>query len=286
MKTIFQISLFLLCGSLLLQSCTKVSDPYYTVKSVIVDTTKRSVLIEDYTGHRCPNCPPAGKMANSLQEIYHGQVYAMAVHAGDFAKPMPNDPDLYPDYRCAAGDAWNTYFNIGAEGYPVGMVNRRLYKTKISFGTSDWNSAIQVAVGLPKIAIMTVKNNYNSQTKLLSSKVDIKFLASYKGKVNLTVCILEDSIYGGQLNNVPPDSMPLIKHFRFMHMLRGAINTNGSVGDEIATNPSANGLVSKTYTGDFNGKIWVPRHCTVIGFISDADTKEVLHVSKSSYINP
>ena len=43
MKTIFQISLFLLCGSLLLQSCTKVSDPYYTVKSVIVRSEERRV---------------------------------------------------------------------------------------------------------------------------------------------------------------------------------------------------------------------------------------------------
>lgn len=284
MKTIFKISLFLFCGWLLL-SCTKISEPFYTVKVVIADTNKRTVLVEDYTGHLCPNCPPAGKMASSLQELYHGQVFAMAVHAGGYAKPIPSDPYLYPDYSTMTGETWNNFFQV--DSYPAGIINRRPYMGKTILGTSDWNSAMQDAFKLPKAAIMTVNNTYNSQTKLLSTKVDVKFLMSFTGKVNLSVCLLEDSIYGGQRNNVAGDSIPLIKHFRFMHMLRcslklGAIES--PFGDEIATNPAANDLITKVYSGDFNGKNWVPGHCTVIAFISDASTNEVLHIAKSSYI--
>ena len=285
MKTNLYIFLFLLSGSMLLQSCTKISEPYYTVKGVAVDTTKRYILLEDYTGHLCPNCAPAGKMANSIQELYAGQIFAIAVHAGDFAKPIPNDPYLSDDYTSTPGNAWNAFF--APQGYPTGMVNRRPYKGNTLLGTSDWISAIQIALGLPKIAVMTVHNTYSSQTKLLSTKVDVKFLVSYNVKVNLSVCILEDSIYGGQRNSVAGDSIPLIKHFRFMHMLRGSMKLNGTespFGDEIATNPSVNNLISKTYTCDFNGKNWVPAHCTVIAFISNAATNEVLHVAKSSYI--
>ncbi len=279
MKTIFPITIVLFFGAVFLQSCSKISEPYYTVKSVIVDTTKRSVLLEDYTGHLCVNCAPAGKIANTIQTLYSGQVYVIAVHAGSFAKPNPTSypPYLEADYRCSTGNDWNTSFGI--EVYPRGMVNRRPYKGSISFGTSDWNQAVEVAVGLPKVAVMTVHNTYSSQTKLLSAKIDVKFLIGYAGKVNLTVCILEDSIYGGQLNIIPPDSTPIIRNYRFMHMLRGALN--GSFGEEIASSPATGNLVSKSYTFDFTGTSWVPEHCSIITFISDGDTKEVLHVIKS-----
>jgi hypothetical protein len=288
MKNILQLSILLICGGLLLQSCTKISEPYYTVKSVTVDTNKRTVLLEDYTGHLCVNCAPAAKMAHSLQDIYHGQVFAIAVHAGSFAKPIPSDPDLSADYRCVTGNEWNDYspFNIGAEGYPIGMVNRTNYNGKISFGISQWTPAIQVALEQLKIAILTVKSAYASQTKLMNATVGVKFLSGYEGKVNLTVCILEDSIYGGQKNTSPGDSIPIIKHFRFMHMLRGAINESGSFGDEIASNPSSGAVVTKSFSADFTGKIWVPANCCVIAFITNADTKEVLHVAKSAYLKP
>jgi hypothetical protein len=289
MKTIFQLSTFLLFVTILLQACTKVSEPYYSVKSVYVDTTRRSILLEDYTGHLCVNCAPASKTANSLQELYEGQVFVIAVHAGDFAKPNSDPryvPYLLSDYTCETGNEWNSYsgFEIEAWGYPRGLINRRYYKGSISFGPTDWNQAIQASIGLPKVAIMTVNNTYNSQTKVLNSKVDMKFLINYSGKVNLTVCLLEDSIYGGQLNSIKPDSTPIIKNFRFMHMLRGSLN--GTFGEEITVNPQSGNILTKTYSFPFTGTDFKVAHCNVIAFISDGDTKEVLHVAKSSDIKP
>ena len=286
MKPIFHITLAMIFAAVCFQSCTKVSEPYYTVKSVSADTSMRSVLIEDYTGHLCVNCAPAATVANTIQELYPGQVFVIAIHAGTFARPNPSSypPYLADDYRCEAGNDWYNFSGFNINVNPKGMVNRRPYKGNISFGTSDWNQAAQVAVALPKVAVMTVRNNYNSQTKLMNSKVDVKFLQSYTGKLTLTVCILEDSIYGGQLNIIPPDSTPIIKNFRFMHMLRGGLN--GSFGEEIAVNPASDFLASRSFSFDFSPTSWVPGHCSVIAFISDADTREVLHVAKSADLAP
>jgi len=67
-----------------------------------------------------------------------------------------------------------------------------------------------------------------------------------------------------------------------MHVLRGSMN--GSWGEQIASNPAAGFALNKVYTADFEGKGWVPGHCSVIAFISDAETREVLHVAKSGEI--
>ncbi|MCX6277202.1 MAG: Omp28-related outer membrane protein [Bacteroidetes bacterium] len=293
MKTFFNISLSFLCGSLLLCSCTKIDEPYSTVKPVIIDTTTRSVLLEDYTGHICVNCAPGATMANTLQDLYHGQVYVIAVHAGFYAMPQTDTtqneikkyyPYLIGDYRCPTGNDWNNYADFKIEQNPSGMVNRRLWKGNPSFIPSEWYSAIQVAVVLPKVAIMSMNNLYNAQTKSLTSNVYVKFLVSYTGPVSLTVCMIEDSIYGGQLNNIKPDSTPIIKNFRFMHVLRGSLISGESFGSQIANNPIPSDYVAKSYPFDFSDKSWIPKHCSVIAFISDANTKEVLHVIKSPVI--
>jgi hypothetical protein len=282
MKAFIRIFILFLAGAMVLPSCTKVSEPYYTVKSVTIDTNNRTVLLEDYTGHLCVNCAPAASLAATIHDAYKGQVFVIAVHAGSFARPNPASfpPYLEGDYRCATGNDWYGYdiFNINVN--PKGMVNRRQYNGNLSFGTTDWNEAVKVAAGLPKISFMKVTNTYNSQSKILTTKVDVKFLENYQGKVNLTVCILEDDIYGGQLNNIPPDSIPIIKNFRFMHVLRGSLN--GSFGEEIAVNPATGLLITKSYSQDFTSTGWVPEHCSVIAFISDAGSKEVLHVAKSA----
>jgi hypothetical protein len=118
----------------------------------------------------------------------------------------------------------------------------------------------------------------------MNTSVAVNFLQNHPGKVSLTVCILEDSIYGGQLNNIKPDSTPIIKNFRFMHMLRGSLN--GSFGEQIAENPKTNDILNRSYSFDFSTKTWIPKNCSVIAFISDASSLEVLHVMKSPVIKP
>jgi hypothetical protein len=274
----------LLTGAILFPSCNKISDPYYSVKAVVVDTTWRPVLLEDYTGHLCVNCAPAATLAATLQELYPAQVYVVSVHAGQFALPIPSNPDFTGDYRCTASNDWFGYTGFNIDGNPKGMVNRVPFNNKISFGTSDWNEAVKkVKSTYSRMAVMTVHNVYNAAGSMLNSRIDVKFLQGYAGKVNLTVCILEDSIIGGQKNIIPPDSVPLIRHYNFMHVLRGTLT--GSFGDLIVTAPANGDLITRSFPYDFNkSPSWVPEHCSVIAFISDADTKEVLHVAKSEHL--
>lgn len=282
MKNIRHI-LFPLAAFLIFAACSKIEEPYATLKSVTGDTTKRAVLLEDYTGHLCVNCASAGKTANSLQELYHGQVFTMAVHAGPFARPSDEyAPYLQANYENINGKEWYNYGGFNILANPSGMVNRRPYKGKVSFLPPDWAGAIEYATALPKVAIMTVSNSWDNTSKTLNSKVQVRFLESYTGKVTLTVCILEDNIINGQLNNDPKtDSVPIIKQYRFMHMLRGSLN--GTFGEEIATDPAANALFSKLYSNNLADKPWVFSNCSVLAFISDDNTKEVLHVAKSAF---
>ncbi|MEI7983042.1 MAG: Omp28-related outer membrane protein, partial [Bacteroidota bacterium] len=220
-------------------------------------------------------------------ELYKGQVFVISVHAGDFAEPDSTDPNygryLKDNFICQAGTDWFTYKPFNIDQNPKGMVNRLPYKTKTSFLPADWAGAIGASVALPKAAIISISNNYDSVAKILTANIGMRFLTGLSGNINLCVCVLEDSIYGGQLNSKPGDSTPIIKKFRFMDVLRGSLN--GSWGELIATNPATNFSMSKPFKINFNDQPkWVARHCNIVAFIMDADTKEVYHVAKMAVV--
>src|SRR5687768_4725486 len=92
MKRFFKLILCLIVYSIYLSSCDKVKDPYSTTLDGGGDTTAtvvkvRKVLLEEYTGHRCGNCPPAAVTAQTLKSTYGERLVVMTVHAGFFAEP-------------------------------------------------------------------------------------------------------------------------------------------------------------------------------------------------------
>jgi hypothetical protein len=64
-------------------SCDVIDQPF---KGNIQDTTstqqQRNVLIEDFTGHRCKNCPKASKAIEALVDAYGSRIIGLAIHAG------------------------------------------------------------------------------------------------------------------------------------------------------------------------------------------------------------
>jgi len=115
---------------------------------------------------------------------------------------------------------------------------------------------------------------YNDAMRSLSTKIETKFLEQTQGTINLTVCILEDSIVSPQKNNDPlVGSVPVIYQYVYMDMLRG--NVSGIWGDELTTSVIPNTVYSKSYTFQMN-EAWVAPHCWILAFISDANTHEIL----------
>jgi hypothetical protein len=276
MKKLTNIIISVAASAMLLQGCDKLEAPYATVKVVESDTNKRTAVVEDYTGHYCVNCAGAAKTARTLEEGYHGQVFVISVHAGFYARPDATQGSLYAaDFRCVTGDEWNATPVFAIDQNPKGMINRLPYNSKMSMLPGDWPGAVAAAVKLPKFAVMSMANAYDAGTRTLTTRVDTRFLNSQAGTYNLCVCILEDSIYGGQKNNDPKvDSVPEIKHFLFMDILRGSVN--GTWGEALTSAIDTSAILSKTYSFVLKPE-WKAKHCKVIAFVANAETYEILH---------
>jgi len=261
----------------LFQSCDKLSEPYAIVRPAGGDTTKRMILLEDYTGHKCVNCPLATINAHDLEKLYKDQVFVVAVHATYFATPDPSG-DFTADYRTEAGTEWSNFYKI--ESAPNGMVNRTFFSGKnIYMSPKLWGGAIQAAVELHKAAIMTMKNSFNESTRTLTTSIDTRFLLQLQGTFNLVACILEDSLISPQQNkDTLAGTVPIIHDYVFMDMLRGTMN--GIWGEQLTTSVDLSKVYNKLYSYQFPAN-WISEHCWVLAFIYSEDNKEIYHVIKT-----
>ena len=52
---------------------------------VTKEVTKRNVLIEEFTGRKCINCPIGHIEAKAIEEAYPGRVWSINLHGGYYS---------------------------------------------------------------------------------------------------------------------------------------------------------------------------------------------------------
>jgi len=262
-------------------SCDKIEPPYKQSGGEVGDGTTRKVLLEDYTGHTCVNCPSAAKVALELKEIYGENIILMGVHAGFFA--MPQVSPFLMDLRTEAGETWDTFFGISLAGNPKGMINRTSTGGIYYYNKGEWSSKVASIIEDKARAKLAIDVAYNNTSRKLELKVTAEFLKTLSGAAKLQVLILEDSIVGAQRNNDVNIGPPVIEDYVHRHVLRGDIN--GSWGEQIGSNSgeTVGSVIEKTYSYDVNPE-WVDKHCSIIAYLYYAAGYEIIQVEEAHLI--
>ncbi|MDZ4204018.1 MAG: hypothetical protein U1C46_04265, partial [Bacteroidales bacterium] len=94
----------------------------------IVPTTpmNRNVVLEEYTGINCVNCPDGHRIANLIKAANPTRVNLINIHVGSFATPLTGQPD----YRTQWGNALAG--QTGLTGYPSGTINRQIFSGSVT----------------------------------------------------------------------------------------------------------------------------------------------------------
>lgn len=282
MKIGISFLLIIMLSGFLLQSCDKLKEPYRTLKKTGGDTTTvnvRKVLLEDYTGHLCVNCPTATVSSHVLENEYSGKLILIAVHAGNLA--VPSDPPFTADYTSSEGEEWYNTFGIYAN--PLGLINRRPYHGNLIIGADLWPSAVDSLIHKPPDALITIENSFNTSSGTLTTIISTKFKTVLPGSFTLSAVITEDSLISAQKNSDPQvGTVPVIYNYVFMDVLRGSIN--GNWGEVLTSTIDTTQVYRKTYVFHLSPS-WVPKNCSVVSFVYNSDTKEIIQTEKTKVIH-
>ncbi|MCC6372019.1 MAG: Omp28-related outer membrane protein [Bacteroidia bacterium] len=285
-------------------SCDKVNNPIivkggsigskFITKNNSTKSNYKKVLIEDFTGQRCPNCPDAALIVETnLIPRYGDTLVAIAVHAGSLSDPF-GSVFKNQDFRTPAGTAWNgASEGFGITTWPTGLVNRKDYSPNgLLLGASKWTTVVPVALKDPFIVKLDLTTEYDTTARALNTYVKATFKQAYSKATKLLALFIEDGIVG-----VQDDKGVDIEDYEFEHMLRGTIN--GNWGSDLTTSSKlANdtvrvsfpnfalpdsinvGINSATGQKVAKGKLVNDKKVSVIVFAYDAVSKEVLQVEK------
>jgi thiol-disulfide isomerase/thioredoxin len=274
MKKIFFAVFGLILSAMMLisSSCDKVDPPYMTVPDEVKGDTVRKMLLEDFTGHHCVNCPAAHKIIEDLHKVYGERMVVMVIHTGFFAKPSVAPFDY--DFRTQAGDDIGTQFGAISSTLPKGMANRKDNGSGYLINPTAYGTAVSLILdSMPEKPDIYIELSPSYNTTDSSISVDVKMTALTdmpSGKYNLSVMVTESNIIKAQKNNDPTIGPPEILDYHHNDVLRAGIN--GSWGDEIINGKITNGQVfNKSYANFKIGSDWNPDELKIVAFVYYAD---------------
>lgn len=264
-------TLILLFISSVLYTCDKVDSPYSesTTTTTNATTLKRKILIEDFTGQQCGNCPRAAEMITTLENLYPNQIVPVAMHTGFFA--VPELTGAYSaDFRTSTADDLLTFFN--ATNFPNGIVNRKQVNGNYALSHTAWATEVSTMVNtIPDFGIRIKATTQNGTITGSTTFYPQKNLnATYK----YSVWITEDAIINWQKDYAHnPVDIPNYEH---KHLLRSAINSTWGSDAYSASISPADSLTLPWSVGI--NPSWNITNCNAIVFVYDTATKEVVQV--------
>ena len=226
----------------------------------------RKILVEDYTGHRCPNCPEAARILDGIHDDYCDHIIPMAVHVSFFADP--HEPDFPEDFRTETGSTLDEFYGVSNQGLPGGLVNRKKFDGNTVLGRDTWRSAVDAIYNInPEVNIM-IESEYNATDNTIDADITVEFLKDISEAVNLGLYVTEDSIIAPQ-----QDGSEYVENYLHKHILRKGVN--GAFGEKILNSAKKGDTFEKSFTVPVDTS-WNIHHIELIAFISKNSDNEIL----------
>ena len=238
-------------AALLFSACDSISpdDRYIEVEAV---KPKRAVLIEEFTGQNCPNCPEGHTFIAQLREQYGSSFIPVSIHASNLSIPAGSNPMLT---GLGTTDGETYYKNAGSPVLPSGVVDRR----SGALGRGEWANNVRQELEREAPAAIEISAEVAADaSKSLSVNVNIKPTADIDG--HLQVWLVESGIVAFQINGSNYD-------FNYVHDHVFRASVNGVEGE--AFRASKNVFTDKSYTYTLDDS-WKAENMAVVAFIYDS----------------
>lgn len=243
-------------------------DRYIKVEKPVIDNP-RTLLIMEFTGNSCLNCPTGASIVEQIKEEEQpGRVISVGLHpyGSHFTDPVVtiHTPSRQQDLRSEAATALFDYYQ--PSGFPAAIFNG--LKSSMSGSTGDWIQRASEALVVPTVVTLAATCEYDASSRQLSVDYAVEFLDYVNSKLNVTVWLVENKIMGTQ---TMPDGKPNL-NYEHNHVLRASLNGNWgeTIGTSFAEGDKKEGTASMTLQED-----WVAENCDVVVYVYRDDNKEV-----------
>jgi len=227
----------------------------------IIPAGERVVLLEEFTGKGCTNCPKGSREIENLLSVYQEKLVVISIHANYFA-----DPQFFPlgqyDLRTDEGEALFDYLGPNL-GYPAGVIDRRKFNNDFQQGRNVWAGYVQQESEIEPTVEFTIERTYDEGSRHLHLLVEGRAKTNITEPVRISVAVTESGIIDAQDDaEVSPHIVPDYVH---NHVLRDMLTPYD--GQDLA--PSL--AEAQDFSAEFDYDVdaaWNAGMCNIIVFIS------------------
>ena len=252
-------------------------DTTYVV-SPVPAAEARNVLIEEFTGVSCPNCPAAHLIIKGLKaDNPPGRIVAISLYMQNmgFTDPRPGTDD---DFRTEiASIIGQEIYAGGASSLPIGGIDRVKFNNTMLLDRGLWASNVNNRLQVASPVNLSVTSAHSDADSSVKVKFTATFTESINKQVYYSIAIVQDSIVDAQ--ETPTTD---IEDYLHTDVLREFISANDATGVALEANGvyEPGRVIVRTVTGHLKS-MWKPEHCKVIVFLHYSGTdKEVLQAKE------
>ncbi len=228
--------------------------------NVGTEVTKRSAVLEEYTGIHCPNCPDGHRMAAELARNHPDEVFVVSIHAGSFATPKYGELN----YITTEGQAIHDRYDIS--GYPSGVISRRDNGFGVNISRSLWGSSAREVTAKDSPVNLYAACTYDAATRGLTVNIEGYYTADMTDP-RLTVFLMQNNILG------PQDGGKRGVEYPHRHMLRDVLTEN-VFGDAIDVKTAGQYFskdIKVTLPADIDGVKLEPYDIEIMAFVAEGE---------------
>lgn len=190
-------------------------------QSVSTQVQKKAVLLEEYTGVGCGNCPDGAAVASTIKEAAGNRFYVVAIHEGPYAEPWGDLPDYRTDWGAAL------LAQAGDIGYPQGSLNRQPYESDLmNSNRGSWTKRVKALLEEDAPVNMHVEASVDASTREMHIKVELCYTQAMKEDFHLlNIALVQNHVLGYQ------NGANMGYNYSHEHMLRDLVT--GQWGDTV-----------------------------------------------------
>lgn len=277
----------------------------YSIKDLVFEPVKR-VVLEEYTGSTCPNCPLGINAIDNLLKIYPDNFIPVTLRA--------YGNDMYG----GGVQGYASFLGMPEVGAPSGRINRGeilspmvqtpsgyLFSGRGLVDSEDkpvylWADAVQDELETPAEASVEFTVSYNPDTRELEVPVDVTFAVTQQGKsYSLLGVVMENKLQTFQDNNLYGVSDPNLGEWG-----AGGIYASGRVYPWEANEVARFVMNGNAYNGtpftqsDFDANapcsmtlkaiaperyITNPSNCYVVVMLIDRNTERIVNANTATF---
>lgn len=228
---------------------------------------KKNVLIEDFTGQKCKNCPTAADLITQLKATSMGEhIVAVSIHGGSLAIKAA---DQNNGLATPLGEEYNKRWSI--ESWPNGLIDRGSYdgndfKVGRAIANTAWTANIISRLALDLAVDIDLRPTYDTDTRQLTVNVDAIARTATLDGCQLNVWLTESNIIAPQ--TLPSGEEALI--YRHNHVLRESLTEAYGIALPADGHVSLTHTIPASYT--INGRPAAkPENMAIVAFVTAPD---------------